>query len=195
MHLVGQWKFLTYWNIWLQLVYVSVRLCNELFGTDLNVATPSRIQKTRDFMFGSLAFPVGMFVSIMFWALYLVDRNLVFSPKMDEFYPVWSNHMLHTTCLVAQLIEMISTPHDYPSRTKGILISMGFAMLYVGWILTIAYKGNIWVYGVLQKLPTIGRVLFISGCVVSFGMFFIVGEILNSKIWSTETRAPKASKQ
>ena len=191
----GQWKFLTYWNLWLQLIYFLVGLCTELFGTDSNKATPSRLQKMRDFMFGSLAFPLGIFVSIIFWALYALDRNLVFPPKMDEFYPLWSNHMLHTTCLVAQLIEMISTPHDYPSRTKGMLTSMGFAMVYLGWVLIIAYKANIWVYGVLQKLPAMGRIMFIAGCCILFGIMFIGGEALNSKIWSTKTRATKSHKQ
>ena len=190
----GQWKFLTYWNLWLQLIYFIIGLCNELIGTTANSTKPSKLQKTRDFMFGSLAFPVGMFVSIIFWTLYLIDRKLVFPPKMDEFYPVWSNHMLHTTCLVAQLIEMISTPHVYPTRTKGMLTSMGFAMVYLGWVLIIAYKANIWVYGILQKLPTIGRIIFIVACCISFGILFIGGEILNSKIWSSKTKAATASK-
>ena len=86
---------------------------------------------------------------------------------------------------------MISTPHNYPTRTKGMLTSMGFAMVYLGWVLIIAYKANIWVYGVLQKLPTIGRIIFIAGCCISFGILFIGGEALNSKIWSTRTRATK----
>ena len=185
----GQWKFLTYWNLWLQLIYFTVGLCNELLGSDAK----SRLQKLRDFLFSSLAFPVGIFVTISFWSLYLIDRNLVFPPKMDEFYPLWANHMLHTTCTVSMLTEMIITFHVYPSRTKGILTSMTFALIYLGWVLLIAYKANVWVYGVLQKLPTLGRTIFMVGCSVLFGMLFLGGEILNGKIWPAEFKNMKRS--
>jgi len=183
----GQWKFLTYWNLWLQMIYFSVALLNELFDSHVRTSgmeSASKIQKIRDYLFGTLAFPVGVFVTISFWSLYSVDRNFVFPKKLDEFYPVWANHMLHTTCMVSQLIEMNTSFHAYPSRTKGILTSMSFALVYLGWVLFIAFKANVWVYGVLQKLPPIGRVIFMGGCSVIFGILFLVGEYLNDKSWS-----------
>lgn len=187
----GQWKFLTYWNIWLQLIYFIVGLCNELFGSNAknaNLESISRMQKLRDFLFSTMAFPVGIFVTISFWSLFLIDRNLVFPRKLDDFYPLWANHMMHTTSTVSQLIEMIISFHIYPSRIKGMLTSMGFAFVYLGWILFIAYKSNVWVYPILQKLPTFGRTIFIIGCCLLFGILFCGGEMLNRKIWPAELK-------
>lgn len=50
-----------------------------------------------DLLFASLAFPMGMFVGLIFWGLYLTDRNLVFPPVLDLFIPTWVNHAMHTT--------------------------------------------------------------------------------------------------
>lgn len=179
----GQWKFLTYWNIWLQLIYFSVALMNEVFGARKESA--SKILKVRDFLFGTMAFPLGTFVTVSFWLLYSIDRNFVFPPKMDEFYPVWANHMCHTTCMISQFIEMTTSSHVYPSRKKGILTSVCFALVYLGWVLVIAFKANIWIYGILQKLPTIGRAIFLGGSSLIFGSLYLFGEFLNNRKWSS----------
>ena len=184
----GQWKFLTYWNLWLQLTYFIISLCNELFSPPKNDKDqePSKLGKVRDFLFSTLAFPVGIFVTISFWLLYVIDRNLVFPPKLDEFYPLWANHMLHTTCTLSQLFEMKTSFHAYPSKAKGILTSIGFALIYLGWVLVIAFQANVWVYGVLQKLPPVGRTLFMGGCSMIFGIIYLLGEHLNGRIWAVK---------
>ena len=183
----GEWKFLTYWNLWLQLIYFLIGLSNELLGGTAKPAkleSASKLQKTRDFIFSTMAFPVGLFVTISFWSIYMVDRSLVFPKKLDEFFPLWANHIMHTTCMISQLIEMITSFHAYPSKTKGILTSMGFAFVYLGWILFIAHKSNVWVYPILEKLPPLGRTLFIGGSTALFGVLFLAGNFLNDKIWS-----------
>ena len=147
---------------------------------------PSKVGNVRDFLFSTLAFPVGIFVTISFWLLYGIDRNLVFPPKLDEFYPLWANHMLHTTCTLSQLFEMTTSFHAYPSKAKGILTSIGFALIYLGWVLVIAFQANVWVYGVLQKLPPVGRTLFMGGCSMIFGIIYLLGEHLNGRIWAVK---------
>ncbi|KAG2467447.1 AIG1 protein, partial [Polypterus senegalus] len=57
----------------------------------------------RDWMMAVLAFPVGVFVVTMFWALYLYDRDLVYPRLLDNFIPQWLNHgMVH--------MDLIPTP-------------------------------------------------------------------------------------
>ena len=77
----GIWKHLTNWNLHLQLVYFTIGLCNELFGSQkipANIKQASKLQNLRDFLFSTLAFPVGSFITISFWTLYTIDRNLIF---------------------------------------------------------------------------------------------------------------------
>lgn len=190
----GHWKFLTFWNLWVQLMYFSVGLCNELYGSNVNPSnkeSASGLQRTRDFLFSTLGFPVGFFITIIFWSLYAADRSLVFPKKLDEFYPIWANHMMHTTCMVSQLIEMMTTCHAYPSRTRGLLTSMAFSVIYLGWVLLIAYQANIWIYPILQKLSPLGRAVFIGGSAASLGMIYLGGEALNVKVWSSQIQKKK----
>ena len=190
----GRWKFLTNWNLHLQLAYFTVGICNELFGsqkTPSNIHQSSKLQKLRDFLFSTLAFPVAMFVTISFWSLYSIDRNLIFPTQLDKFYPLWANHMLHTTCLISQMIEMNTSYHIYPSRTKGCLTIIGFSLIYLGWILFIAHNANIWVYPVLEKLPAMGRILFLGGCSVASALLFLGGEFVNRKLWALGEKQTK----
>ena len=150
--------------------------------------TPSCLQKTRDFVFSTLAFPVGIFTTISFWSIYCVDRNLIWPTLLDNFYPLWVNHMVHTTCLLSQLIEIVTVHHVYPSTKSGILTTIGFYLTYLVWILFLAFRKDVWIYPVLQKLSPIGRTLFIAAFGVLGGVLFMAGKFLNQKIWGNNTK-------
>ena len=76
----GALKYLTHWNVWLQLLFYVLSLANDLFGSRATEArSSSRLQAARDFLFASLAFPIGMFVGTAFWGLYAIDRQLQLS--------------------------------------------------------------------------------------------------------------------
>ena len=62
----------------------------------------SGLQKVRDYLFATLAFPIGQFVGIVFWTLYNIDREIIFPVVLDKIYPNYINHMLHTTVMPVQ---------------------------------------------------------------------------------------------
>ncbi len=37
----------------------------------------TKLKKAEDYLYATLAFPVGMFVGIVFWTLFAIDRELV----------------------------------------------------------------------------------------------------------------------
>jgi len=194
----GRWKFLTNWNLHLQLVYFTVGLCNELFGSQkipANIDAASKLQNLRDFLFSTLAFPVGSFVTLSFWTLYVIDRNLIFPESLDKYYPLWANHMLHTTCLISQMIEMNTSFHGYSSKTKGCLTTIGFVLAYLGWVLYIAHNANFWVYPILEKLPLTGRILFFGGCGAVLGLLYLGGEYVNGKLWALSVKPSKVKSE
>ena len=48
----GEWKYLTYWNIALQLGYFIIAFVNDIWGTESSAKeASSRLQKCRDFVF------------------------------------------------------------------------------------------------------------------------------------------------
>jgi len=90
----GQWKFLTFWNLWIQFIYFTISFLSNLLGSKA-----SKLQSVRDYMFATLAFPIGQFVGIVFWVLFHLDRELVFPKLLDQFFPNYINHMMHSTVI------------------------------------------------------------------------------------------------
>ncbi len=62
----------------------------------LQLGQGSQLRRLEDFLFSTLALPIGMFVGIMFWGLYMIDREVIFPPVYDLLIPSLANHMLHT---------------------------------------------------------------------------------------------------
>ena len=180
----GSWKFLTHWNIALQLFYFCLALLNDLFGTESKTKEESsRLQKSRDFLFSTLAFPIGIFVPIIFWILFNLDRDLVFPADLDEVFPPITNHMMHTTPLPSQILELALVYHSYPSKKFGFPTIIVFCLSYVGWIFYIAYAGGPWVYGVLEVLSQSQRLMFVMGMSLFSVLLYSTGEICNNYVW------------
>jgi len=113
----------------LQLIYFSISFLNNFFGSNaLDRDNSTTLQKIRDFIFATLGFPIGQFVGIVFWTLFYIDRELVFPEVLDKLFPNYINHMMHTTVIPAQLLELILLYHIYPSRLKGMATSYLFCL-------------------------------------------------------------------
>ena len=177
-------NYLTHWNVVLQLFYFSLAFFNDLFGSSSSSKQKSSvIQQFQDFTFACIAFPLALFVSIMFWLFYHVDRDLVFPEEMDFYFPPMTNHMMHTTPVVSQLVELYVTYHIYPSHVVGIMTTIIFFTTYLIWICYIAYSGGPWVYGVIEVLSPRQRIGFFFASFVVAAMLFLSGDILNRLIW------------
>lgn len=189
--------FLTYWNVLLQLFYFCVCLLDAIVGSNDkpkgNIPT-SRLLRFRDFLFSTLAFPVSILVTTSFWAIYGVNRELIWPTFLDKIYPLWVNHMVHTTCMLSQCIEMIIIYHEFPSTKTGMTTTLGFYLTYLTWILFLAFNKGVWIYPILQKLATIGRTIFIIVFGVVGCTIFFIGKTLNGMIWSRYVVDKRTSK-
>ncbi|XP_010880894.1 androgen-induced gene 1 protein isoform X1 [Esox lucius] len=186
----GSWKFLTFINLVIQAVFFGVCVLTDLSSL-LTKGTESREQEKqlrkliglRDWMMAVLAFPVGVFVVTMFWALYLYDRDLVYPRLLDNFIPQWLNHGMHTTVLPFIIIEMRTTQHQYPSRQCGLMAVCSFAVGYVLWMCWVHHVTGVWVYPLLEQISPLAKVAFFSCLTVLINVYYVLGEILNSYIW------------
>ncbi|CAL4080449.1 unnamed protein product, partial [Meganyctiphanes norvegica] len=130
----GQLKYLTYWDMLIQCFYFTLALINDVFGTDtISKRRKSNLQKMRDFLFSTVVFAAGSFVSVSFWSLWAVDRKLIFPVEFDTWFPMWLNHGIHTLPVVGVLIEMFTTCHTFPTRNAGLLTVSAFASAYLSW--------------------------------------------------------------
>ena len=142
------------------------------------------LQRFRDFIFSTLALPLSILLTTSFWTIYGVNRELIWPSLLDKFYPLWVNHMAHTTCMLSQRIEMTMVFHAIPSTKTGIRISTGFFLTYLTWTLYLAFNKGVWIYPSLQKLPAIIRTVIILVFIVYGVVLFVVGKTLNGMIWS-----------
>jgi len=188
----GKWKYLTFWNLWIQLIYFSISLLNNIFGShSVTKESTSSLQSIRDFMFATVAFPIGQFVGIIFWTLFNIDRELVFPKALDAFFPNYINHMMHTTVIPVQLLELILLYHMYPTKKSGMATTFAFCLIYLTWTMIIAHFGGIWVYPIFEVLEPVPRVGFMLVCSMFGGLLYFIGEFLNGIVWSKHNKIGK----
>ena len=182
----GRWKFLTWWNFCLHTAFYGLSIINDLFGTNFPSGEGSRssLQEFRDLFFVSLVCPLGIFVQVVFWGLYFVDRELVFPTYLDDVVPSWHNHLYHTVLIPFLMLQMFLFYHRYPRRRSGLSVTTILAILYTVWVFVIAFKSDIWVYGILEVLNWPLRVTFMTVNIVLILGFYMIGEYVNDAIWS-----------
>jgi len=97
----GILKLFTFWNQSMQAAYFGYSVINDVFGSNMipseyhkASSSVSVLQRIRDLIAASSAFPGSLFVTVSFWILYSIDRELIFPAVLDEFYPFWLNYQL-----------------------------------------------------------------------------------------------------
>ena len=84
----GVFKYLTFLNMLLQFIFFCVAFLANFYA---------KARRFRDILFASAAFPIGMFVGIVFWTLFFINRELIFPKILDDYFPAILNHCMHTT--------------------------------------------------------------------------------------------------
>jgi len=185
----GRFKFLTFINLNLSVFYYGFALLADLISSQRLPKKESNDPKFsllafRDFLFGSLAFPVAFLVTSIFWGVMCYDSELMLSSNLRHMIPVhgYYNHCAHSAPLLLAFLEMILIKHPhFPSKLRGIMFFTVFCVAYISWIMWIAYRANIWVYPFLKVLSWPGRVIFLGSAYI-FGLCaFFIGFFINHK--------------
>ncbi|KAI1280779.1 Androgen-induced -like protein [Halotydeus destructor] len=198
----GHWKYLTHWDHTLQAITFSLfvvvdiialieyRKRKQTSGDRNQSPLPfyGHLTKLADGLSHSLAFPIGILVTLLFWTLITVSRDLVVPPGSKE--PIlWLNQIQHTAVGILILIEHLVSHHERP-QTKHGLIPLGIIMIgYLLWVHYIGIVHDYWVYGILAKLNWFSRLLFIFACMSFTAVLYWVGGILHQKVWRAGRKA------
>merc|ERR1712080_693844 len=153
-----------------------------------NMAPQSKIASALH-VAGGVAFPIGMFVGIIFWSLWHVDRELVLPERYDPFFPAWLNPCMHSVVIPLQMLEMFLLHHTYPSRSFGGSLTAIFCLTYLVWLNVVLYVGGFWVYPVFEVLPVGWRIVFMITCSFMGLGLYVAGEILNNIIWNKSRKS------
>ena len=183
----GRFKFLTFINLNLSVVYYGFALLADLISPLVKKGSSDpkySLLAFRDFLFGSLAFPVAFLVTSIFWGVMCYDSELMLSSNLRHMIPVhgYYNHCAHSAPLLLAFLEILLVKHPrFPPKRRGILFFTVFCVAYISWIIWIAYRADIWVYPVLKVLSWPGRVIFLGSAYI-FGLYaFFIGYFINHK--------------
>lgn len=182
---MGQWKYLTHINVAMQMaLFILMGLDDLLYVFANGLWAKLEIKAVVDFIFTTLGFPIGMFVSVSFWGLYSVNRDLVFPDELDEFFPPATNHMMHTAPAVTLFIELYCYRHQYPpSVGMGVGMITSFMALYYA-IIVMAHKHTgVWVYGLFEIMSDMQRYFAVGVFTTVTIIFYIIGDIINTKLF------------
>lgn len=207
----GTWfdklKFLTIINMVIQTVYFGLCMIRAFIDTLANKPevgphkrhpdVPTYYPSTKfhsfvDGFYACGALPIGIFVVLMFWGLYAVDRELVYPKALDKIIPQWLNHVMHTAPGPFLLVDTMLTCHRYPSRAKGLGLILIFGALYSTSVIVYYAIEGIWVYPIFAVLNNVQRAVFIGLAVLGLGAMYLIGDAFNQLVWG-ETRVGSRS--
>ncbi|XP_054877745.1 androgen-dependent TFPI-regulating protein isoform X2 [Poeciliopsis prolifica] len=176
----GPWKYLTFLNLILQLTFFGLAALNDL---QPGKKAESALNRWKDLLFSVFAFPVGTFVVVLFWLVFAYDRELIYPATLDDFFPPWSNHAMHTLVLPVLLGEVLVQPHAYPQMRHALAALSVAAVAYLAWVVWVYQMVGFWVYPFLGRFSAAGLLAFFIFNMGLVTLLYLLGDRLNSLIW------------
>lgn len=146
----------------------------------------SQSGRSRDFVFTTIAFPLAILVSVVFWGIYTIDRELIYPVVLDSIIPRFVNHILHTACCLLMIIEAFIVHHEYPARKTGLLTIVAIAILYYLWMGWQVYVLSYWPYSFFNSFSIYQHGIFFLTCCGLLCLFYFAGQnitILRMKLF------------
>ncbi|XP_042134327.1 androgen-dependent TFPI-regulating protein [Peromyscus maniculatus bairdii] len=184
----GRSKYLTLLNLVLQAVFFGVACLDDVLKRIVGRKDIKFITSFRDLLFTTLAFPISTFVFLVFWTLFHYDRSLVYPEGLDDFFPAWVNHAMHTSILPFSLVEAILRPHHYPSKKLGLALLGTCNIAYIIRILWRYSQTGNWVYPVFAYLSPLGIIIFFSAAYILNAGIYLLGEKINHWKWGATVK-------
>ncbi|XP_035659274.1 androgen-induced gene 1 protein-like [Branchiostoma floridae] len=200
----GRWKFLTVLNFMGHTVFFASCVLADFIEGVLGKKAAG-LRKIQDYVLASVLFPMSMIVTVVFWGIYAVDRDMIFPTSMDKIIPPWINHVWiippwinhvwHTTVVPVLLLEMYLVHHRQPSRRAGLTGAVTVGIIYLIWVLIVAHVGGFWVYPFMAAMNNFQFFLFCCFTAVIGCCFYLLGEVCNNMFWGPRETPRKEKKR
>lgn len=185
-------RFLTSWNLGLQMLYFTLALMHELFLLNRCSVTPKLLQivhKTRGYLFTALILPCTLVVASFFWIFYHLDKNYVFPVGADEVFPSWINHNIHTNILFLPIVELVLTKMYTPSFWNCFLGLTVFSTIYDFIYLFTYFDTGKWIYPLYDQISWTQRIMVFCVMYMTSLILCKIGIIIqNTKTKSCQIR-------
>ncbi|KAJ8945887.1 hypothetical protein NQ318_002728 [Aromia moschata] len=154
--------YFTIWNFVLQIVFSVTAILDESAKLlNLPIHIRKRLGRTRAVLFNALLFPCTLLVATVFWGIWHIDRELIFPKIIDEFFPTWLNHAVHTFIVVPLIVELL-LPKQYSFvqfRNAAIVLTV-YAAIYQGLYVWVYLRHGVWLYPIYKFMNWTERLIF-----------------------------------
>ncbi|KAL0809655.1 hypothetical protein ABMA28_011178 [Loxostege sticticalis] len=153
-------RYATLWNVAFQIIYASVSLVIDFYtlkGKEDKIS--EALRSYRYTFFAGIIYPVATGV-LIFWPVYIYDRELVFKKALEVAIPPHINYIVHGLVYVYANYELVFLPRELPKKDNVSWNHMVlFNVFYVAVVLYTRYVDmGVWVYEVLTA--TVGTIMF-----------------------------------
>lgn len=174
--------FLTLWSHALQTVFfLSAPVLRALIGDrpvldrGAEKKDAGKLQNIYDGFFTLTALS-SFTVTIHFWTLFFLHRDLVISEAALQSYPWWLNLLQHLWNSGFTLVEAFLVKHRFDTR-RDLSLSAGLMLAYLGWITYGWFATGKWPYPFFEILDPAITILLITGVVASEGLIYKFAKI------------------
>ena len=180
----GLFKYLTHINLWAMLAFFTLQFITDILPRS---SFKSKVKAHLSFAFTTILFPMALYVSVSFWAVYAYDENLIYKEVSKLL-----NHLSHTVIVVWVVAEAVLCRHEFPSLSVAAGPIATFCFLYISWVEWVHAHTGFWVYPVFKALPQ-NRFYFLL--FYGFSIFVCFGLFLIGKAISIIVNAQPTNKQ
>ncbi|KRZ10573.1 Androgen-induced -like protein, partial [Trichinella zimbabwensis] len=150
----------------------------------------SKLHSVCDFTYAVIALPIGVFVVLMFWILYSIDREMVYPDYLDDIIPSWYNNVLHVAPLPFILVDSLLVCHRYPTKLRGLTILTLLALVYELSLIANYFIAGYWLYGVFDVLSLQEKIIFLILLIAMLNILYLAGDFFNQIVWGTASHPP-----
>ncbi|KAK9506309.1 hypothetical protein O3M35_008268 [Rhynocoris fuscipes] len=176
-------RYLTKWSFAVQTIYFSMCVVQHFLNMISANKLRDKLIRYSDYWFTSIATPIALMISFVFWPIFIYDRQLILPIELDKIVPPWLNHSLHTLNAVLAIMDIILIKHRFPTWTKAINGMACYLTIYGICLFGTYFQSGVWLYPILGLLNWPQRILFsvisISLAIVMHGLM----KLLHTIVW------------
>eukprot|EP01133_Synstelium_polycarpum_P012177 gene12177-14252_t len=215
---IAMFQFLTFWGqlIIALFLFIStlVNLVAIYYGDDKESKVNDNalyvvLLNARDHLFRGVLFPVTVTVTVMFWGIYYVDKELIYPDEVAAIFPSILNHIQHTMPGIFAVVELLLINHQFhralPTSAEAkskrpdtsglyrdVTNMLSFLFFYIIVILVARYSFGYWAYPILEIIPLHSKIIFILSSSCFFLTLYIFERLLAKGRWGgvSEFMAP-----
>ncbi|XP_050424344.1 androgen-dependent TFPI-regulating protein-like [Adelges cooleyi] len=146
----------------------------------------NKFREIINFLFISTITPVSMCVCSGFWFAWILNSKDIYPEEMNNYIPVWLNHMVHTLPIIICFFELLFSFHKTPKLKHSLICLLTFETVYMLTLVILRIRHGRWVYLLIDiYVNTLFKVIIMFSflCYI-FPVIYLIGCcMLNNYYW------------